>query len=33
MLKEFFSRNLIIKIIAVALAAVLWGIARYWHVR
>jgi hypothetical protein len=33
MLKEFFSRNIVLKLTAVALAVVLWGVARYWLVR
>jgi hypothetical protein len=30
MLKDFFSNKVGIKILAVALALILWGIARYW---
>jgi hypothetical protein len=33
MLKEFFTRNLNLKLTAVALAVVLWLIARYWLVK
>jgi hypothetical protein len=33
MLKEFFTRNLSLKLTAVALAVILWLIARYWMVR
>jgi len=32
-LKDFFSRNLVLKLTAVALAVVLWGVARYWLVK
>jgi hypothetical protein len=33
MLKEFFTRNLSLKLTASVLAVVLWLIARYWLVR
>lgn len=33
MLKEFFTRNMSLKLTAVVLAVILWLIARYWMVR
>ena len=33
MLKEFFTRNMSLKLTAVVLAVILWLIARYWRVR
>jgi hypothetical protein len=33
MLKDFLTRNLSLKLTAVALAVSLWLIARYWMVR
>jgi hypothetical protein len=33
MLKEFFTRNLSLKLTAVGLAVILWLIARYWMVK
>ena len=33
MFKEFFTRNLSLKLTAVVLAVMLWLIARYWMVR
>jgi len=33
MLKDLFTRNLSLKLTAVALAVILWLIARYWMVR
>lgn|GEM_PF-1640220 len=33
MLKEFFTRNLGLKIMAVVLAVIVWVIARFWTIR
>jgi hypothetical protein len=32
-LKEFFTRNIGIKILALILAIILWAIARFWVIR
>jgi len=32
-LKEFFTRNLGLKIMAVVLAVIVWVIARFWTIR
>jgi len=33
MLKDFFTRNLNIKILALILSMILWAIARFWVIR
>ena len=33
MLKDLFTRNLSLKVMAVILAVILWGLARYWLVK
>ncbi len=33
MFKEFFTRDLNIKLLALALAVILWIIARFWFVK
>jgi len=33
MLRDFFTKNTSLKIMAVVLAVILWAIARYWTVR
>jgi len=33
MLKDFFTKNVAFKLIALVLAIVLWFIARYWFVK
>ena len=33
MLKDFFTRNLSIKILALILAVILWAVARFWIIR
>lgn len=33
MLKDFFTRNISLKLLALILAVVLWAIARFWVVR
>jgi hypothetical protein len=33
MLKDFFTRNISLKLLALVLAIVLWAIARFWVVR
>lgn len=33
MLREFFTRNIGLKALALVLAIVLWAIARYWVIR
>jgi hypothetical protein len=32
-LKEFFTRNVGIKVLALILAIILWAIARFWVIR
>ena len=33
MLKDFFTRNISLKLLALILSVVLWAIARFWVVR
>jgi hypothetical protein len=33
MLKDFFTKNLYLKFTAIALAIILWAIARFWVVK
>ena len=33
MLKDFFTRNISLKLLALILAVVLWAIARFWIVK
>ena len=33
MLKDFFTRNISIKALALILAIILWAIARFWLIR
>ena len=33
MLKEFFTRNLPIKLLALLLSIILWAIARFWSIQ
>lgn len=33
MLKDLFTRNLSLKVMALILAVILWGLARYWLVK
>ncbi len=33
MLKDFFTRNISLKLLALVLAVVLWAVARFWVIR
>jgi hypothetical protein len=33
MFRDFFTKNIILKIFALAIAIVLWVIARYWFIK
>lgn len=33
MLKDFLTRNLTLKLLALIMAVILWGLARYWMLK
>jgi len=32
-LREFFTRNIVLKVMALVLAVILWAIARFWIIK